>query len=144
MIVSMASVKKRNLLMWCLGHIRYYTLQIFKIRLDNLIKQDHDNLKLHYQVHYPNLLKEDNENIKCIGCELCVAICPTNSIGLKFPNLVDFPPSLEFGEAPSSFMLKVSSCIQCGHCAVICPVQALDLKGKFNQSEVDLLKDLDD
>ncbi len=54
---------------------------------------------------------EDN----CVGCGLCVDVCPTNSIDLEMP-------------AP----IKIQdSCIFCGKCAEVCSFEAIRLEEKF-------------
>lgn len=46
---------------------------------------------------------------KCIGCESCVDVCPTESI-----SMVD-----------DHAFIDVESCIECGSCAAECPEEAI-------------------
>jgi len=51
---------------------------------------------------------------KCIGCGLCVRVCP--SFVLDVSNA-------------KAFIARRDWCIDCGHCAAICPVDALLIEG---------------
>lgn len=53
----------------------------------------------------------------CIGCKLCIKVCPAHAI--------DFLP------ANKKVRIFVSQCIQCGQCCEICPKQCLELSGEF-------------
>ena len=55
---------------------------------------------------------------KCIGCELCVKVCPSDTI------------SMQDGKARVTGDLS----LQCGHCAAVCPVDAVRVGGIDPQS----------
>ena len=53
----------------------------------------------------------------CIGCNLCIKVCPAHAI--------------EAIPAVKKIRIFVSQCIQCGQCTEICPKQCLALSGQF-------------
>ena len=53
----------------------------------------------------------------CIGCKLCLKVCPAHAI--------------DFIEATKKVRIFVSQCIQCGQCTEICPKQCLALSEQF-------------
>jgi len=60
------------------------------------------------------------DRIKCVGCELCVAVCP--------PEAIEFIPGLlENGRLTQrpTIDISVEKCNFCGECVVLCPVNAL-------------------
>ncbi|MDA8211571.1 MAG: mercury methylation ferredoxin HgcB [Clostridia bacterium] len=50
---------------------------------------------------------------KCIGCGLCVQVCPHNVFAIK--------------EGKANILDK-NSCMECGACSKNCPVSAIDVK----------------
>ena len=54
----------------------------------------------------------------CIGCNLCIKVCPAHAIDA-------IPPPAK------KIRIFVSQCIQCGQCTEICPKQCLALSGEF-------------
>ena len=59
---------------------------------------------------------------KCIGCELCVQVCPSQTISMQGDKAI----------------VTGDQSLNCGHCAAVCPVDAVVVKGigadslKFN------------
>lgn len=53
----------------------------------------------------------------CIGCRLCLKVCPAHAI--------------DFVEDTKRIRIFVSQCIQCGQCTEICPKQCLALSEQF-------------
>ena len=53
----------------------------------------------------------------CIGCKLCIKVCPAHAI--------------DFIESTKKVRIFVSQCIQCGQCTEICPKQCLALSEQF-------------
>lgn len=58
---------------------------------------------------------------KCIGCEHCVSVCPTNYLDLNEAGKVQ----------PSSD--KAKDCTSCGQCILHCPVGAIEGVGEFEE-----------
>lgn len=61
---------------------------------------------------------------KCIGCTLCIPVCPTDAIPKNFVKELDIFKSLKgsFDEPDSSKEIVIKDlCIGCGKCSNICP-----------------------
>lgn len=66
--------------------------------------------------------KPDFDNEKCIGCESCQIVCPSNSI------------HFELNEDRTKMLKQFNykECIFCGDCSDICPTDAIRLLSEFN------------
>ena len=66
------------------------------------------------------LLKLDRG--KCIGCDLCAAVCPQESVGL-------LPGTVKEGKLvqPPTVDINPETCNFCGECVIVCPVNALSM-----------------
>jgi NAD(P)H-quinone oxidoreductase subunit I len=54
---------------------------------------------------------------KCIGCQLCVTVCPANVI--------------QFKSKEKKIRMYVARCTFCGQCVDACPVSALSMSQEF-------------
>ena len=63
----------------------------------------------------------------CIGCKLCIKVCPAHAI--------------DFIESTKKVRIFVSQCIQCGQCTEICPKQCLALSEEFLNANHDRYAD---
>lgn len=54
---------------------------------------------------------------KCIGCRLCVRVCPANAIS--------------YITEEKKIMVHVDRCCFCAQCTEICPVQCLSMSNEF-------------
>jgi len=71
-------------------------------------------------VRWPRLVRDERNRHRCIGCELCVELCPSRSLSL------DLRDSNEaFGI--ERFELDAGRCIGCGLCGEACPENAIEL-----------------
>ena len=62
------------------------------------------------------------DRIKCVGCELCVAVCP--------PEAIEFVPgAVEEGQLVQrpTVDIEAQKCHFCGECVIVCPVNALSI-----------------
>ncbi len=63
------------------------------------------------------------DQTKCIGCENCIDICPTNFLSLNDNGKVELSKENE------------NDCINCGQCVLHCPVGAMEGAGEFEELE---------
>lgn len=63
------------------------------------------------------------DQTKCIGCENCLAVCPTRFLDMNERGKVE----------PSTDPKK--DCINCGQCIIHCPVGAIEGAGEFEELE---------
>ncbi|MDD2438723.1 MAG: 4Fe-4S dicluster domain-containing protein [Methanosarcinaceae archaeon] len=64
---------------------------------------------------------------KCIGCGVCVSVCPINT---KLEKKEDFEPEkaeLAIRVVNGKAVIEEEFCIRCGACARICPVESLSV-----------------
>ena len=54
---------------------------------------------------------------KCIGCQLCIKVCP--------------PKAIEFKKEEKKIRIYVARCIFCSQCNDICPTHALSMSSDF-------------
>ena len=54
---------------------------------------------------------------KCIGCQLCIKVCP--------------PKAIEFKKEEKKIKIYVARCIFCSQCNDICPTNALSMSKDF-------------
>ncbi len=62
------------------------------------------------------------DRIKCVGCELCEAVCPTEAVQFV-------PGAVEHGSLTRRPTVDIDpdKCNFCGECVVVCPVNALSM-----------------
>lgn len=60
---------------------------------------------------------------KCIGCKLCIRVCPTNAI--------------EFKPEEKKIKIYLSRCCYCSQCNDVCPVNCLSMSDEFLLADSD-------
>jgi formate hydrogenlyase subunit 6/NADH:ubiquinone oxidoreductase subunit I len=63
------------------------------------------------------------EKEKCIGCKMCIAVCPANA--------------MEFKETEKKIKHHVLRCTMCSFCVDACPVKCLSMGDEFLLAEID-------
>jgi ferredoxin len=60
---------------------------------------------------------------KCVGCELCVTVCPSSVLEMK---------------NKKAEIIRGTWCIGCGHCGAVCPTEAILQEGTSSEKEFHL------
>lgn len=85
--------------------------------------------------HY--LTKWEDGKERCVGCELCAIVCPSQAIYVK--------PAANNPENPNShgeryaedFQINMLRCIYCGYCEEACPTGAIILSNEYELAAFD-------
>lgn len=125
MILNIAPIRKLDVIKDKLNIFKVIYMTLIRYSSFKKLEVDRENLDKFFLTKYPRLIKTEEKD--CIGCSLCVVICPTKSIEIELPKMVDFPVSLKFGERPRKFDLDLAACIKCTLCAKVCPVNVLEM-----------------
>lgn len=81
-----------------------------------------------------HLTKWDDGKERCVGCELCAIVCPSQAIYVK-PAANDPEDPHSRGERyASDFQINMLRCIFCGLCEEACPTGAIVLGDKYELS----------
>jgi len=75
--------------------------------------------------------KDENGRIKCVGCGLCMAVCPSKCI------YIETAEDNEGRRYPITYELDASRCIFCGFCEEACPVNAIFVGKNYEWVEED-------
>ncbi len=78
--------------------------------------------------HFRGALKFDQG--KCIGCNMCMRVCPAKSIVIS---KVDSEPDVKKFKAT----VLMDKCIFCGQCVDSCPKDALENTSEFELASLD-------
>ena len=82
--------------------------------------------------HY--LTKWNDGRERCVGCELCAIVCPSQAIYVK-PAANDHETLHSHGERyAEDFQINMLRCIYCGYCEEACPTGAIVLSNEFELS----------
>jgi NADH-quinone oxidoreductase subunit I len=98
-----------------------------------------------YRGHTEFVLDPETKTHRCIACEMCNRICPSQLISLEGVK-VDAKKKV-----PRSYIIAYQYCSLCGLCVEVCPTKALKFSDEYlmcgfkrEDSEIDLLARLQD
>ena len=102
-----------------------------------LVKKPETNLypavKAQVEDHFRGALKFDRT--RCIGCKLCMRVCPSNAIQIE--RVTEGVP--EDQKVFQAYVL-MDHCIFCGQCVDTCPKKALENTERFELASTDRRK----
>ena len=82
--------------------------------------------------HYLTLFADGME--RCVGCELCVIVCPSQSIFVRAAENDPLGPHSKGERYASDFQINMLRCIFCGLCEEACPTGAIVLGHEYELS----------
>lgn len=88
----------------------------------------------------------DFESAKCIGCQMCVRVCPAKAIEIPLSKEQPPAPAPVEGQPPAPVkkkfdcIMKLDHCVYCAQCVETCPKQALIMTQDFELASVDKAK----
>jgi formate hydrogenlyase subunit 6/NADH:ubiquinone oxidoreductase subunit I len=88
----------------------------------------------------------DFDSAKCIGCQICVRVCPSKAIEIPLSGEQPPAPAQVEGQPAAAArkkfdcIMKLDHCVYCWQCADSCPKQALITTQDFELAQVDKAK----
>lgn len=82
--------------------------------------------------HY--LTKWEDGQERCVGCELCAIVCPSQAIYVKPASNDPNEPHSHGERYASDFQINMLRCIYCGYCEEACPTGAIILSNEYELS----------
>ncbi len=79
--------------------------------------------------HY--LTKWNDGKERCVGCELCAIVCPSQAIYVKPANNTPQEQHSHGERYAADFQINMLRCIYCGYCEEACPTGAIILSNEF-------------
>lgn len=79
--------------------------------------------------HYLTLFADGME--RCVGCELCVIVCPSQAIYVRAAENDPLAPHSKGERYAEDFQINELRCIFCGYCEEACPTGAIVLGHEY-------------
>lgn len=85
----------------------------------------------------------DFESEKCIGCKMCVRVCPAKAIEIVLSADQPAAPAPVEGQAPAPVkkkfdcVMNLDRCVYCSQCVEVCPKKALISTNDFELAQLD-------
>lgn len=79
--------------------------------------------------HY--LTKWEDGKERCVGCELCAIVCPSQAIYVKPAANNPEDPHSHGERYAEDFQINMLRCIYCGYCEEACPTGAIILSNEY-------------
>lgn len=79
--------------------------------------------------HY--LTKWEDGLERCVGCELCAIVCPSQAIYVKAAENKPLNKHSHGERYASDFQINMLRCIYCGYCEEACPTGAIILSNEY-------------
>ena len=91
-----------------------------------------EKLKLPARSRGRQYLTKWNDGLeRCVGCELCAIVCPSQAIYVKPAENSEENPQSRGERYAEDFQINMLRCIYCGYCEEACPTGALILSPEY-------------
>lgn len=77
------------------------------------------------------LTKWEDGKERCVGCELCAIVCPSQAIYVKAAENNPEDPNSHGERYATDFQINMLRCIYCGYCEEACPTGAIVLGNDY-------------
>ena len=80
----------------------------------------------------PVLVKDPCGREKCVSCQLCEFVCPSQAIRITPGEIPEGSSYAHIERAPAAFRIDMLRCIYCGLCEEVCPEEAIFLQKVYS------------
>lgn len=99
------------------------------------LRYPEQKLKLPLRSRGRHYLTKWNDGLeRCVGCELCAIVCPSQAIYVKPAENKPEEPNSHGERYATDFQINMLRCIFCGYCEEACPTGAIILGNEYELS----------